>query len=183
MAFDLATNTGVAFGRADTDPVAQSYKLGDTGSSHGQRFVELSLVTRRLIKTFSPDHIVIEEAIAGGAPGDANRAKLAFGLRAMVMAEAFAVGLPVMEISVQSIRKHFLGQGNIPSHKAKPMTIARCELLGWRVSNDNEADACAAFACAAYRLTKSATPHPGGLFDHVIARAKSQNGARNAAKD
>lgn len=166
LAFDLATATGMAFGRVDGSPVAQTFILGGSGSKHGARFTELRIVLRKLIRDLSPDHIAIEEAIAGGAPGDANRAKLAFGLRAIVLTEAFIANIPVTEIAVASIRKHFIGRGNLPAGTAKPATIARCEQLGWRPQNDNEADALAAWDAARNRLSKNSTLPPNGLFEH-----------------
>ena len=174
LAFDLATNTGVAFGGTGGMPIAMTYVLGDSGSKHGQRFAELGLVTRRLIADFKPDHIAIEEAIAGGAPGDASRVKLAMGLRACVMAAGFVHDIKVTEHAVASIRKHFVGQGNLASDKAKAATIRRCERLGWRVRNDNEADALALWDFVRNGLTKSSTLPPNGLFDHAIEYQRSR---------
>ena len=171
LAFDLATNTGVAFGGTSGVPIAMTYVLGDAGAKHGARFTELLIVTRKLIKQFEPDVIVIEEAIAGGAVGDKNRVRLAMGLRAIVLSAAFVANITTHELPVSTIRKHFIGQGNLPGEKAKQATVSRCERLGWPVRNDNEADALAAWDYARCRLVKTSTLPPNGLFEHANNRA------------
>ena len=69
---------------------------------------------------------------------------------------------------VHGDRAGFLGkgQGRMDRKSAKIATIRRCEQLGWYVTNDNEADACALWDYTCARLRAQSTSTPGGLFDN-----------------
>ena len=64
---------------------------------------------------------------------------------------------------MQSIRKHFIGRGDLKRDAAKARTMERCQRLGWQIANDNEADACAVWDFARAKLVGRSTI--GGLFD------------------
>lgn len=164
LAFDLAGSTGVAVGPSSGKPVCHTEKLGPPDSTHGQRFVQLLRVTRRLLREHEPDAVVIEQAIAANAPGSQSRVQLAMGYRATVLIACFDVGLKPHEYAVSSIRKHFLGHGRMPGQAAKEAVFGRCCKLGWKVENDNESDAAALWDFARAKLTKTSTL-PRGLFD------------------
>jgi Holliday junction resolvasome RuvABC endonuclease subunit len=152
LAFDLASNTGVAVGDSSSRPICSSEQLGDTGASHGARFAQALVMTKRLILEHKPDFIIVEQAIASGAPGAASRVQLAMGLRACVYATCHFHHIKFREYPVQTIRKHFIGRGNLKRDAAKGETINRCKRLGWAIANDNEADAAAAWDLARARL-------------------------------
>jgi len=168
LAFDLATNTGVAYGDVRHGPVAHTEKLGEAGPAHGPRFSQLFELTMHLIRTKRPDLIAIESPLAAGVPGGANRAKLAMGLRASVLIAAHWENIRVEEYAVQTIRKYFIGK--FERGKAKRLTIDRCLALGWRVENDNEADACAVWALAREKNGLGSVPNSEGLFDHAARK-------------
>jgi hypothetical protein len=63
----------------------------------------------------------------------------------------------VAAISVQDARKHFLGQATFKKNKAgkspaKDYVLRQCEILGYKVSTDHEADAVAIFSYASALL-------------------------------
>lgn len=164
LALDLATTTGCAFGAALSEPRWWTLRLK---GSHGARFAQLYIDTRKLIRANHPDLILIERAIAGGAPGGASRVQLAMGLRASVMAAAFMEGGVRVDDSLapSTIRKHFIGHGRLPSAKAKREVGRRCVELGWPVDNDNESDALALWHYGACRWGERPSGARGGLFD------------------
>lgn len=167
LAFDLGTSTGVAVGSVQGGPVCQTERLGDPGDPHGARFLQTARMTQRLIREHRPTVIAIEEPIASGVVGSSDRPKMAMGLRAQVFAMAHLERVRTVEYAASTIRKHFLGQGNLRRNAAKVATVKRCGHLGWKVVNDDEADACAVWDLARCRLAHLATPVSGGLFDHV----------------
>lgn len=177
LAFDLATNTGVAVGRAGDKPALSTEVMGLSGEPHGTRFAQCMRMTKRLILQHSPDLIAVEEAIVSGAVGDANRAKMALGLRGAVFAIAHIHHIRCVEYPVQTIRKHFIGRGNLASEPAKVAVMSRCRLLGWRFSNDNESDAAAVWDLASARSRRSASLTPNGLFDHAGRKDQRRNGS------
>lgn len=167
LAFDIGTSMGIAVGDSDEKPKAFTERLGQAGPSHPARFSQALSMTNLLIKQFSPDVIAIEKPIAAGPKGGESRVQMAFGFRACILGVAHKRGFIVHEYAVMTIRKHFLGKGNIPAKIAKKKTIDRCELRGWSVDNDNEADACAVWDCCRAKLRLGTTETPEGLFEHA----------------
>lgn len=164
LAMDLATRTGLAIGDTSGGPLCHTETLGKPGEGHGHRFSQCLHMTRRLIEQHKPAVIAIEAPIVTGAKGGAERAQLAMGLRACVMGICHIRGVRFLEYPVQTIRKHFIGQGNLKRDEAKRAVMNRCRQLGWHVDNDNESDAAAVFDLARAKLRYSATLPPG-LFD------------------
>ena len=163
LAFDLATNTGVAVGEARAAPICMTERLGEAGSTHGARFSRMLDLTARLIERHKPEVIALEAAIAGGVVGGAERSQLAMGLRASVLGVAHRKRVRVYEYPVAAIRKHFIGTAGLKRDVAKTRTIQRCHQLGIDVRNDNEADAVAAWHYCAAKLRLSRLPVAGGL--------------------
>lgn len=167
IGLDLATATGVAIGDAHAKPLCHTERLGQQGKHHGQRFLQAQMMVARLIKQHQPDLIALESAIVSGVKGAETRAQMAFGLRACIMSVAFKSNIPVVEYPVQTIRKHFVGRGNLKRAEAKAATIARCTMLGWHVTNDNEADAAAVWEYARTVNKRVSTLPPNSLFEHA----------------
>ena len=176
IAFDLATNTGIALGDTSATPTALSEILGEAGTHHGARFAQALRMTTNLILEHKPDAIVIEEPIAGGVKGDENRLKVLMGLRACIYAAGHLRKVKVFEYPVQTVRKHFIGRGNLTSALAKAETIARCGRLGWKVTDHNQADAMAVWDYARSRLTRMSTLPPNGLFENASQPNPAQPG-------
>lgn len=165
VALDLATTTGIAIGDTAGKPVGQTEQLGDVGGLHGRRFAYAMRLTSDLIRDHKPDLVVIEEPIANGPVGDRNRLMMAMGLRGVVFAACSVRKVRVAEYSVNTVRKHFIGNGFIRSEPAKKATFERCVRLGWKPANFDEADAMAVWDLARSHYAKVTTPTPNGLFD------------------
>lgn len=165
LAFDLATQTGVAFGEATGTPTAATEVLGVAGQPHGARFLQCFRMVKRYVRDFDPDVIALEQAIAFGPVGDASRVQMAMGFRAAVLAVAHGYGIDTIELSVSTIRRHFIGGAHIPSAEAKQAVWDRCKMLGWKARNFDESDAMAVWEAARGELkVKNITTPPGGLF-------------------
>lgn len=156
LAFDTATNTGVAIGSAGETPRAFSVNLGKVAWE--RRFSRILRLTRKVITDERPDLVAVE-AFVGGPKANTDLA----GLVACVKGEADRLGVRVVSYYPATIRKHFLGSGKVPNVKAA--VVARCHMLGWQVADDNQADACALWD---YAMSLESRAHQmttiGGVF-------------------
>lgn len=162
MAFDISGRTGVAYGRAGGSPRATSLNLGQ-GLSEQKRFAKMISSTRFLLRKYKPD-IVVYEAPVGGP----KTSHFLVGVTACFVGTAAEEGFDPISVPINSVRKHFLGKHltsrDFPgANKAgarraiKRQVIARCQLLGWSVRDDDEADACAIwdYGCAVHGRAQS----------------------------
>lgn len=171
MAFDVATTTGVAWGAAGDTPRFATLDFGK-GLSHAERFATAQDYASQMIQTHAPDVVVCEDKIGGTAahpfPGQAL---------ACVMGEICRLGIPVELMTVASIRKGFLGKHltskdfpGLNKHQSrkeiKRIVMKNCEMRGWTVANDDEADAGALWEafCARRRFSQASPIQHGGLF-------------------
>lgn len=67
-----------------------------------------------------------------------------FGLPFAVESVCASLKIPCEPIAVNTVRKAFLGNGNLP----KEAVVEKCREMGWPVHNDDEADAAAGWVCA-----------------------------------
>jgi len=169
LAFDIASVTGCAFGVAGDRPTAWSVSFGK--ASEEERLSKALRMTAAYIARFSPDLVAVEAPVGGR---DANA--LLIGLCACVKGEAARHGVRVVSYFPATVRKHFLGKSltarDFPALKhaaakkaIKGAVIARCNLLGWEITDPDAADAAALwdFACSVEsRSHQMATV--GGLF-------------------
>lgn len=174
MAFDLAGQTGVAFGRVGEVPRATTIDLGKALSQE-ERLAEILRATEALLSRFRPE-ILAYEAPVGGP----KTSHLLVAIAGCFVGQAKRLGYAPKSVAIGSVRKHFLGRAlasrDFPGmSKARARTaikstvIARCGALGWQPRSDDEADAMALwdYACATYGRGQSAPL--GGLFDGASA--------------
>jgi hypothetical protein len=142
LALDLATTTGWAFGRPGTKPKFGTVRFAKPGAARAK--VYSAFREWLFLRIGQPDLIVFESAASPMVmQGRTNidTIKLLIGLTEH-LEEWCHERVELREASVQQIRPHFIGE-NMKSKLAKAATIERCHELGWMVTNDNEADACA----------------------------------------
>ena len=169
LAFDIASKSGVCFGRAGETPRAWSVAFGK--GSDEDRFSKAIRMTAAYIAKFQPDLVAVEEPVGGR---EANA--LLIGLCACVKGEAARHGVRVVGYYPASVRKHFVGKAltardfpalnRVAAKKAiKGAVIARCKLLGWQIDDPDAADAAALwdFSCAMESRAHQMTT-VGGLF-------------------
>lgn len=168
LAFDIATQTGVAFGRPGEKPITKVIDLG-SGRSDAARFAKALRMAEGFIEARKPDLVAVEAPIGPGS------STVLVGLYACVVAQAVKMGCKVERYQVQSIRKHFLGKALTSKDypgltkaesraEIKRVVMVRCRMLGWPVDTDDEADAIALWDYAIAKAGKAASM-PGGLFN------------------
>ena len=164
-ALDLASATGIAVGDPRGEPTFWTERLGEASAKQGARFTQALIMTKRIIEQHNPDLIAIEAALAGGGGGAQQRVQLAMGLRACVMSVCFSKNVRCKEFAVSTIRKHFIGNGRVKRTEAKRQTINECQMKGWQVDNDNEADALALWDMVSCQFGGRQSLRSGNLFE------------------
>lgn len=182
LAVDLATFSGVAFGRPTEAPTTWTVDFGQW-RDHDARLSQVLRWMRHMHSRLKPDLLVVESAVGGQ---DANA--LLIGMVACLRAQAKDLGIQTVAYPVQSVRKHFIGKhmtardfphlNQAAAKKAiKGIVFARCRALGWEVQSLDAADAAALFdyACGQERKEHLLTTAPG-LFQKKPQKQSSPGG-------
>lgn len=147
LALDIASLTGWALGGpADGAPRTGTWLL------HGldDYGLDRSLATlHETVREFCRCHAVEIVAIEAPMTPQGRSAHTATALISLVAVARAAVqrhGARLRLVHVQTVRKHFVGQGRPDNPKQAVMD--RCRLLGWQFEDDNAADAAALWAYA-----------------------------------
>ena len=159
MAFDIATHTGVALGRAGETPRAISVDFGKRNQA--VVFSKVIRLTCNLLTKYKPDILVYESPVGGP-----KTSHFLVGIAACFAGEASRLGYKPEKLDISSVRKHFLGRNltrrdfpHLAPGRArteiKRAVIARCHQLGWRVEDDDQADACALWDYAAATIART----------------------------
>lgn len=156
LALDIATQCGVAYGdSADKAPTTFTVNLG-SGKSNDVAATKLYRLIRARVDALAPDFVGIE-AYQPFKGTSANVVSRLGGFHAVAGLALTLTQTKHERFMPASIRKGFLGR-NVTSrdfqHLAKQKrkgavkqaVIDRCNELGWRVEDDNAADAAAVWA-------------------------------------
>lgn len=170
VALDIATQTGVAYGRHDAAPTCYSVDLGK-GRSEDARLSQVLSLTHQLIVDHKPDLVIVEAAIGGK-----NASAFLTGLVYCVRGCCFNRGVPVEQVAPATVRKHFIGKAytsrdfpGLSRDKAKiaikELVLARCKQFRWDVPDLDAADAaaCWEYGCATHVRGYQSKPS-GELF-------------------
>jgi hypothetical protein len=138
LALDVATRMGVAEGAPGQTP-----NISCIDFSGGRRDATTHDIfgnaARWAMRVFSsperPGHVVLE-----GLVPQYNKT-IQCGLWGIIDGIASAHGIPVDEAPIQTWRLYVLGSGKLNKREAKTRAIQVCTQLGWKVRNDDEAEA------------------------------------------
>jgi hypothetical protein len=144
---DIATSCGVADGcPGDNKPRAFTWDLRAHGKARTDKLAALMRYCERYFSENRVDALFYERglplAVAMKIGMSDDTMALLRGAIGIVEACASRAGVPRIEgIGVQEARRRLLGPGRIPAGEGKDLVRDRCRVLGWKVSNDDEADA------------------------------------------
>lgn len=168
LALDLATETGWALGRpGDDEPLSGTIRFAKKGASHNA----ISGKAIEWLIDFTTEHgideaVIEEEVHKPQHKSSTSSNAVTHGLIWNARGVLWLRGIYKIEMApVNSVRKFFLGDGNLPREEAKHRTVQRCRALCWNPADDNAADALAIWAwrCAMIDPTVGAGMSP--LFD------------------
>jgi hypothetical protein len=134
LALDVAIHTGVAEGEPGNAPNIFSVNFG-RGSDTPDIFAAAVKWAARTFETCPPKLLIVE----GLVPKFDKTIQC--GLWAIFTGFARVNNVPVRTTAVQTWRAYVLGDGRLPKREAKTRAIAVCTQLGWKVRNDDEAEA------------------------------------------
>jgi len=148
VGMDIATTTGVAYGRADSNPSVLTWDLRKAGKSRPYRLAELFQLSVTFFLKVQPDMLFYEQGLTLAAAYEIGTSEETFAmLRGAIGAVEVAAAkckIPIIRpVKVMDARKHLLGAGRIPKGEGKKLVFDRCRALRWPVTNEDESDACA----------------------------------------
>lgn len=150
LALDISSNRmGVAEGLPTfgTRPRLYHVKLKTNESQTREDVWRNALIwTVDRLKVSKPCRVVIEapiEPTGSRERTNANAVVMLWGLYATISSVVAAKNIPFRAVAVSTVRKHFIGKGNLPGDEAKRHVRRRCEQLGWDAKNYDESDAAA----------------------------------------
>jgi hypothetical protein len=168
LALDLATEAGWALGRpGDDEPLSGTVRFAKKGASHNA----ISGNAIDWLIGFTTEHAVDEAVIEQEVykqqwKSSTESNAITHGLIWSARGVLFLRGIYKIEMApVNSVRKFFLGDGNLPREEAKYRTIQRCRALCWNPADDNAADALAAWAWRCAIIDPAAGVKLSPLFD------------------
>lgn len=144
-AFDLATLTGYAIGRAGERPRFGTWRLKTPDDEPERASRNLGCQLRDLFSIEKPDIVAYEAAISAGGMlrmGNASHtAGMLLQLPGALQAICGCYGVRAVKKNVQNVRKNFVGKGR--PDDPKRAVLDQCRVLGFDVKDDNAADALA----------------------------------------
>lgn len=144
LALDLASCTGWAVG-SPSDGVIEhgSYRLPKTGEDVGMFLAYFRKWLESTLTRIKADEVIFESPIMPKQTSLATLRKL-YGLAGVTEEIVYERNLQCAEARIDQICKHFLGVGYPKKHDAKKAaTVEKCRALGFKVVDDNDADAIA----------------------------------------
>lgn len=156
LALDIATTTGWAFGPISEGscPSASGHeRLAKAGASNERCWRSTFMWINAMLREHDPDMVVIEAKIKTPNMKGKSSPKVderLGGMQSVIRAVVFMrQRVTADQIPPATVRKQFLGLGNLPKDTAKKLVHSRCRELGWIDAGNlslDETDAMALWA-------------------------------------
>lgn len=142
------------YGSARIVPVLP--KGGDFGAHLEAIQDAVDIFLRARVDVFEPEWIVREQTFDGP---DSRNNLILHRIGGQIDLRAKDWGIGCRQAEAQAVTKFFTGQGSFPGKTyaqrraaKKRAVVARCHLLGWKVTDHNQADGCAILCYAEAKL-------------------------------
>jgi len=165
LALDLASITGVAYGREGIDrkPWFCEWHLPRIGGE-GARYASFENELATEIDRLKPSALLLESTLPLPAMNNYHAAAQQFGLRAIAYSEAWRASCLLSEVDVHTVRQEVLGAGRLMKREeAKKLVVAWCHKRGMKVPSHNAGDAVVLWYWRMMRMT-GAQPVAGPLW-------------------
>lgn len=152
LAIDASTTaSGYAFGApSDGAPKGGVWRL--PGASDEVLDITLGRIgesVSELCRMIRCQHVAIEAPLFLGEGSNAHTIGALMQLTGAIRCVAKRAGCTIKLYGSSSVRRTFIGKGNLKSKEAKAAVMARCDQLGWNYNNSHDqADAIATWAHA-----------------------------------
>lgn len=157
LCLDLASRVGFAVGGPLCGVVAHgSVQLPKTGEDVGKFLAHFRQWLGQAIERYGPTEIMFEMPILPETTALATARKL-YSLCGITELVALDYRIPIREANLSNIRMHFIGCARAPKEIRikeirrrwlKDRTVAECRSRGFKVADDDEADALAVLSFA-----------------------------------
>lgn len=166
IALDInGRRVGVTLGDVDSHPRHLSWQLfgGEDEPALTRSCGVLYASVHSLTVRLQPKIVAIEAPLTfeGRNP---RTALILFQLTGAARAAAHNAGARVMLGAVSTVRKHFVGAGNLKSVEAEAAIAERCRILRWPIKNHDEGDSAALFSWAMATTFPKWSPKSTPLF-------------------
>lgn len=173
LAIDLATTSGCAEWSADTaSPRFYSVRFAGPGDEHPETFTRALRWIAERLSVGDIAAVYLEAPLRLGAAAGQTNADTVLrlnGLWAVISAAVKYSRVKYRDVSVQTVRKEFLGQGNLRGDVAKPRAMAMAQSIGWHPQSFDEADAAAVLYHAIARECPNLAPAISPMMHHQVA--------------
>lgn len=173
--FDLARTTGFAAGDLRGVEEFGTFTLPQTYDEVAPYLRAAFGHMRAIIKRTKPQKIGFEAPILNTKRDGVMKLRKLYGLANNVELLAHEAGIPCVEASLGEIRSHFLG-AKYPrdSERVKIAVKNKCRSNGWKIKDDNEADALAGldYLLSLERPERAVAIQP--LFQSRARRSRAQ---------
>ncbi len=187
LGIDLSSRSaGFAYGQPGEVPRLWTMDFMRDGDLHDY-YGNLTAYTATFVRDNPIDLLAIEETVAPSAAGghtNHDTTMMTIGGYAIVIGIIKCKKIPYQPVRVETWRKHFIGVGRLSPHifptssarrkEGKRLAVARCRVLGWKVENDDEADAAGIWdwACATHMRARPDRLHLFGESEGKAHAAK-----------
>lgn len=180
LAFDAATDLGWAYGMAGQPPRSGAVRCAGSEASRGAVFSGAGRWITRFLELNRADILAIEAPLPGSHVAGKTNIKTATilqGIPAVLEFMAYELKLYRQErVLLSSVRKHFIGKGNLPGERAKPLVRRKCIALGWISVDDpmsyDRSDALAVWSYAESVFAPKFTQPVDDLFVKAAVRQR-----------
>lgn len=145
LALDLATHVGYATSPPHDEPCFGTEVLPSTGKDVGPFIAAYDVWLRRMLLEQKPALVIYEQPSIFAKTTPDTVIKLN-GLATHTEWLCFRSGVVVRSANPSQLKKFFTGNGKAK----KPDMVAAARRRGWKVTDDNQADACAVRAWAIF---------------------------------
>ena len=144
LALDLASVTGWACGAVGEHPSHGYIRFAKPGASHEAIFANAAKWAESMIDQYKPTLVIWESPLSTAfkrGVTTTDTTAILFGLPAVIGSVAYRRGIyDLRKAATRDVRLHFIGS-NPKRVAAKKLVIKACNVRGWNVTDDNEADA------------------------------------------
>ncbi|MBC6714742.1 hypothetical protein H9Q09_00900 [Aurantimonas sp. DM33-3] len=179
---DAASAAGWAFGPAGQAPRSGSFRWASVGASHGAISWGVIRWMQKFLAENKPDEVVYEKPMTPtqmGGKTNVATTRMLMGIPFAIEGICYGLGhRKLSELSVDSIRKHFIGR-NVRGEEGKEKVWRKCVGLGWidpESDDDLSLDRTDALAGWSYAETILAPRLATPVDDLVVAAEAKKRG-------
>lgn len=177
LALDVASTMGLCEGRPGETPCFDVIRLARPDDDPQDVFARAIKWAADRMYAAKPDRLYIEaptQSLVMGGRTNARTILILYGLYATIAGVARAKGVMVREGKVQTIRKHFIGHGNLKGPEAKRKVAETCRMLGWAPPNNDAADAGALWHWACSQVAPKLVPAVDPISLQIAAKQREE---------